>query len=59
MAKTIKWIWAQTIALLNTVPVWFVANPGFPPDYYKELIKHQNLKEKIMSIHFIFAIVCL
>jgi hypothetical protein len=29
---------AQTIALLNTVPVWFeiwrVLN-GFPPDYYK------------------------
>lgn len=41
---------AQTIALLNTVPVWFeiwrVLN-GFPPDYYKTNIKtSKETKEK-------------
>jgi multidrug resistance efflux pump len=41
---------AQTIALLNTVPVWFeiwrVLN-GFPPDYYKTNLKSsKETKEK-------------
>lgn len=41
---------AQTIALLNTVPVWFeiwrVLN-GFPPDYYKTNVKSsKETKEK-------------
>ncbi|TRX39671.1 HlyD family secretion protein [Flavobacterium restrictum] len=41
---------AQTIALLNTVPVWFeiwrILN-GFPPDYYKTKSKlSKNNKEK-------------
>jgi multidrug resistance efflux pump len=41
---------AQTIALLNTVPVWFeiwrILN-GFPPDYYKTAIKSfKETKEK-------------
>lgn len=40
---------AQTIALLNTVPVWFEIwrdLNGFPPDYYKTSSKDQSTKEK-------------
>ncbi|WP_418264853.1 HlyD family secretion protein [Flavobacterium faecale] len=40
---------AQTIALLNTVPVWFeiwrILN-GFPPDYYEATEKSSKTKEK-------------
>ena len=40
---------AETIALLNTVPVWFEiwrTLNGFPPDYYKTTTKQKSSKEK-------------
>lgn len=40
---------AETIALLNTVPVWFEiwrTLNGFPPDYYKTTAKQKSSKEK-------------
>ncbi|MGL2987283.1 HlyD family secretion protein [Flavobacterium sp. RSSA_27] len=40
---------AETIALLNTVPVWFEiwrTLNGFPPDYYKSTAKQKSSKEK-------------
>jgi hypothetical protein len=40
---------AQTIALLNTVPVWFEiwrTLNGFPPDYYEMNQKGGKTKEK-------------
>ena len=40
---------AQTIALLNTVPVWFEiwrTLNGFPPDYYEVDVKSTKSKEK-------------
>jgi hypothetical protein len=49
---------AQTIALLNTVPVWFEIYTlnGFPPDYYEMNEKSGKTKEKNNEIfYFIFA----
>ena len=40
---------AETIALLNTVPLWFEiwrTLNGFPPDYYKTTTKQKSSKEK-------------
>jgi hypothetical protein len=40
---------AQTIALLNTVPVWFEVwrtLNGFPPNYYKQNTKKDNKEKK-------------
>ena len=40
---------AETIALLNTVPVWLEiwrTLNGFPPDYYKTTAKQKSSKEK-------------
>jgi len=40
---------AETIALLNTVPVWFEiwrTLNGFPPDYYKTTATQKSSKEK-------------
>jgi hypothetical protein len=40
---------AETIALLNTVPVWFEiwrTLNGFPPDYYKTTKSDKSTKEK-------------
>jgi multidrug resistance efflux pump len=39
---------AQTIALLNTVPIWFEVwrtLNGFPPDYYKSKVKKRKIKK--------------
>jgi hypothetical protein len=46
---------AQTIALLNTVPVWFEiwrTLNGFPPDYYEMNEKAEKLKKKNNEIFY-------
>jgi hypothetical protein len=59
MAKTIKWDLGTNNRFTKHVPVWLVANPGFPPDYYKATDKTSKSKRKNNEFHFIFAIVCL